>query len=197
MLKTIGSLNLTLRELKTDEVVGGSSKADDRNLSKFKKSKNTKSGIQTYIGTTEEPIFLTSGAKEAFNQFRKVFIKAPILRHFDPEYCIQIEINVPDYAIRGVLSQLTSDHLTSDQGQWHPVAYFLRKMIPAETRYKTHDDELLAIVKAFKTWKHYLEACKHEVLALNDHNNLSRFMDMKSLSSCQVRWAQALYRYQV
>ena len=68
-------------------------------------------------------------------------------------------------------------------------------MIPAETRYETHDGELLAIVKAFKTWRHYLEGCKHEVLVLTDHNNLCRFIDTKSLSSRQVRWAQELSRY--
>ena len=79
--------------------------------------------------------------------------------------------------------------------QWHPVAFFSRKMIPAETRYETHNGELLAIVEAFKTWQHYLEGCKHKVLVLTDHNNLRRFMDTKSLSSRQVRWAQELSRY--
>ena len=60
-------------------------------------------------------------------------------------------------------------------------------MIPAETKYKTHDSELLAIVKAFKTWRHYLEEFQHGVLILTDHNNLSRFMKTKRLSSRQVR----------
>ena len=83
----------------------------------------------------------------------------------------------------------------SDFGQWHPIAYFSRKMISAETRYKTHNAELLAIVKAFKTWRHYLEGCKHEIFVLTDHNKLRRFMDTKSLSFCQVRWAQELLRY--
>ena len=68
-------------------------------------------------------------------------------------------------------------------------------MIPAKTQYETHDGELLAIVKAFKTCRHYLESCKHEVLVLTDHNNLHHFMDTKSLSSQQVRWAQELSRY--
>ena len=68
-------------------------------------------------------------------------------------------------------------------------------MIPAETRDKTHDGELLAIVKAFKIWRHYLEGCKYKVLVLTDYNNLCRFMDTKSLSSRQVRWAQELSRY--
>ena len=45
------------------------------------------------------------------------------------------------------------------------------------------------------TWHHYLKGCKHEVLVLTDHNNLHRFMDTKSLSSRQVRWAQEFFQY--
>ena len=47
MSKTTRLSNLTLKELETDddEVVGGDGKADDKNLSKSKKSKNTKSEI--------------------------------------------------------------------------------------------------------------------------------------------------------
>ena len=56
-------------------------------------------------------------------------------------------------------------------------------MIPAETCYETYDGKLLAIVEAFKIWKHYLDGCKHKVLVLSNHNNLRQFMDTKSLSS--------------
>ena len=68
-------------------------------------------------------------------------------------------------------------------------------MIFAETCYETYNNEFLIIIKAFKTWKHYLESCKHEVLVFTDHNNLRRFMDTKSLSSRQVHWALELSRY--
>ena len=68
-------------------------------------------------------------------------------------------------------------------------------MIPAKTRYETHNGELLAIIEAFKTWRHYLEGWKHEVLVLTDHNNLCRFMDTKTLSFRQVRLAQELSHY--
>ena len=104
-------------------------------VQKLSKSKKTESG------------FLTPGARKAFIKLRQAFIKVPILHHFDLERHIRVETNASGYAIGGVLSQLTSDNL----GQWHPVAFFLRKMIPAETRYETHDGELLAIVEAFKT----------------------------------------------
>ena len=72
----------------------------------------------------------------------------------------------------------------SDFDQWHSVAYFFRKMISTKTYYKTHDDEFLAIIETFKTWRYYLEGCNHKVLVLTDHNNLHWFIDMKSLSSC-------------
>ena len=100
------------------------------------------------------------GAREAFNQLKQAFTKVLILRHFDSECHIQIETDALSYAIGGVLSQLNSDQVTldsksiltkSDFGQWYPVAYFFRKMISAETRYKTYDSEPLAIVEAFKT----------------------------------------------
>ena len=117
--------------------------------------------------------FLTLEAKLAFIKLRQAFFKAPILYHFDLERHIQIETDLSGYAIGGVLSQLISD----DSSRWHLMAFFSRKMIPAETRYKTHNDELLAIVKAFKTWRYYLEGSQHEVLVLIDHNNLRRFMD--------------------
>ena len=125
--------------------------------------------------------FLTPKAKLAFSRLRQAFTEAPILHHFDPERYIRIETDASGYAIGGILSQLTPD-----SGQWHPVAFFSRKMIPAETRYETHDQELLAIVEAFKTWRHYLEGCKFEVLILTNHNNLCQFMDTKSLSFRQV-----------
>ena len=62
-------------------------------------------------------------------------------------------------------------------------------MIPAKTWYKTYDGKFLAIVEAFKTWRHYLEGCKHKILVFTDHNNLRCFMDTKSLSFRQVRLA--------
>ncbi len=57
-------------------------------------------------------------------------------------------------------------------------------MIPIETRYKTHDQELLAIIEAFKTWYHHLKGCIYKVFVPIDINNLHWFMDTKNLSSC-------------
>ena len=123
--------------------------------------------------------------QKAFIGLRQVFIKAPILYHFDPKSHIRVETDVSGYVISGVFSQLTSDN----SSQWHLVAFFSRKMIPTEIRYETHNGELLAIVEAFKTWKHYLEGSQHKVLVLINYNNLRGFIKTKNLSSRQVCWA--------
>ena len=128
--------------------------------------------------------YLTPKARLEFNKLRKTFTKAPILQHFDPECHIEIKIDVTSCAIGEVLSQLILD----DLGQWHLVAYYSRKMILVKTWYKTHDSKLLAIVEAFKTWRHYLEGCKYKVLILTNYNNLCHFMDTKSLSFRHVHW---------
>ena len=66
------------------------------------------------------------------------------------------------------------------------MVFISQKIIPAKTQYESHNSKLLAIIEVFKTWKHYLEGCKHEVLVLTDYNNLEYFIDIKSLSSKQI-----------
>jgi hypothetical protein len=65
-------------------------------------------------------------------------------------------------------------------------------MTPAERNYDTHDGELLAVVEAFKHWRHYLEGATHEVTLFTDHHNLEGFMTTKTLSRRQARWAEWL-----
>ena len=133
--------------------------------------------------------FLTPEAYEAFIRLRNAFLEAPVLMHFDPSKPIRVETDASDKALGAILCQQDKD------GHWHPVAYNSRKLIPAERNYETHDKELLAIVHAFKVWRHYLQGARHDILVLTDHRNLSRFMTTTSLSQRQVRWAQELSRY--
>ena len=77
--------------------------------------------------------FLAPGARQAFNELRQAFIETSILHHFDPDCHIQIKTDVLSYIIGKVLSQLTSDNLN----QWHLVAFFSKKRIPAIFNIKT------------------------------------------------------------
>ena len=168
-------------------------------LAKSGKKLSTNRNSPNFGATKAELSFLTSDARTAFNHWRLAFIKAPIFWYFDLECHIWIETDISGYAIGGVLSQLTSG-TSSDKvvtkanlGWWHLVAFFSRNMILAETWYKTHNIKFLAIVEAFKTWRHYLKSYKYKVFVFIDHNNFCHFMDTKSLSSRQVYWTQKFF----
>lgn len=85
--------------------------------------------------------YLTLEAKQAFTQLRQALTMVPILHHFDSECYIQIKTDTSDYATDDILSQLAFN-----LGQWNSIVFFSRKKIPAKTKYKTHNSELLAIV---------------------------------------------------
>ena len=97
--------------------------------------------LQNLIQNLAYQQYLTLKARKAFIQLKQAFIKAPILQPSDSKYHIQIQINALSFAIGKVLSELNFDWIApnssnlarSDFGQWHPVAYFSRKMIPAKT----------------------------------------------------------------
>ena len=71
--------------------------------------------------------FLTPETKLAFLQLRQAFTKALIFYYFDLKSYNRIKTNAFGYTIGGILSQLTSG-----SGQWQPIAFFSRKIIPAE-----------------------------------------------------------------
>jgi len=131
----------------------------------------------------------SSQAQAAFDELKRRFTTAPVLRHFDPKLPIRVHTDASGFAISGILSQL------HDDSQWHPVAFFFRKCIPAECNYGTPDLEMLAIVESMRHWRHYLEGAHHKIQVLSDHKNLTTFMSTKVLNRRQARWAELLADY--
>ena len=82
-------------------------------------------------------------------------------------------MSLVDHILDDILDQMIIGLVTMalNLSWWHPVTYYLQKMIPDKTQYKTHNGKLLIIVEAFKTWWHYLKGCKHKVLVFVDYNN--------------------------
>ena len=101
---------------------------------------------------------MTNEVRKAFKRLKNTFSSAPVLQHFDPSKLIRIEMDTLGFAIVDILSQLGDLTLGRwSDTHWHPVVFWSRKIIPAKCNYDTHDKELLAIVKTFKHWRHYLK----------------------------------------
>lgn len=145
-------------------------------------------------GRKSGPFEWTVEAQDSFDELKRAFTQAPILTHFDPVKKIRVETDASKFAVAGRMSQQSEDPLGAKK-HWHPVAFWSRKLTGAERNYSTHDGELLAIVGAFKQWRHYLEGARHTIEVVTDHNNLRYFMETKYLESRQARWAMYLAAY--
>lgn len=142
-------------------------------------------------GKKTGPFKLTPDAEHAFRMLQECFTKAPLLRHFDPGRMSQVETDASGNGLSGILSQ-PGDETDTLRISWHPVAFYSRKLIPAERNYMTGDSEMLAIVASFEEWRHYLESPAFTVRVLCDHQNLQSFMTTKKLNRRQARWAEFL-----
>ena len=111
----------------------------------------------------------------------------PVLCTFRNGEPVRIETDASDLAIGACLCQ-------QKDGKWHPVAYYSRKMSPAEQNYDIHDKELLAVVCSLQHWRVYAESCS-ELTIFTDHKNLVGFTTTKELNRRQVRWSELLGQY--
>jgi hypothetical protein len=68
------------------------------------------------------------------------------------------------------------------------VSFLSKALHPVEHNYKIHDVKMLAIIRGFKEWRHYLEGARHSIKVLTDHKNLKYFCVAQKLNRRQARW---------
>lgn len=144
-------------------------------------------------GKKTGPFLFTREARKAFDELKAAFRREPLLRHFDPQRPIRLETDASLFAAGAVLSQPWDDS-DGNGKQWHPIAFWSFKFESAECNYGTPDQEMLAIVRAFKHWRQYLEGALHPVEVMTDHANLRSFMQptTKIAQRRHVRWIEFL-----
>ncbi len=125
----------------------------------------------------------TSEARESFEKFRKIFLTTLLLCHFDSNRKIKLETDASDFVISKIISQLNEVI-----EQWHFITYWFRKNTFAERNYDADEFKMLAIVKACKQWRHYVEDVKHQILIIINHVNLRTFFITKILSKKKIKW---------
>ena len=125
------------------------------------------------------------GEKEeaAFRKLKEEMESTQVLALPDVDKPFVIHTDASGYATGAVLQQ--------DQGRGlQPVAYLSEKMIQAEMNYPTHEQEMLAVVKACDHWRHLLWG--QEVTVYSDHASLKHFFGQRQLSKRQARWLEQL-----
>ena len=137
---------------------------------------------------TKEGVKFEWGARQqqAFEKLKAAIVNGPVLILPDPSRPFVVHTDASGFAVGAVLQQ--------DQGHGlQPIAFMSKKMLDAETRYPTHEKELLAIMHALSTWRHYLSGAKFRVLT--DHKSLQFFKTQPVLSGRQARWADTIANF--
>ncbi|MBW0493809.1 hypothetical protein O181_033524 [Austropuccinia psidii MF-1] len=131
------------------------------------------------------PFPLNEESLRQFNQLKEAFSTAPILSHLNPSLCTIVETHASDYALRAVLSQV------SDSGK-HPIAFDSHNLLPEELNYEYHDNKLLGIVWALKSWRAFLLSLSSSFEVLTSQSLLQYFMTSKILPHHQAHWDEFL-----
>ena len=143
----------------------------------------------TWLTWKDAPWNFSDNCQRSFNRLKEAFTTAPILTHYQPGTPITIETDASDYVIASILS------ITCSNGEIRPVAFYSHTLTVPELNHDTHDKELLAIFKAFKTWRHYLEGSASLVDVVTNHKNLEYFSTSKVLTCWQARWSEYLCQF--
>ncbi|KAM4065234.1 reverse transcriptase (RNA-dependent DNA polymerase) [Hirsutella rhossiliensis] len=128
-------------------------------------------------------------ANEAFECIKTTITQEPVLTTFDPERQIELETDASDFALGAQIGQ------KDDEGRLRPIAFYSKKLHGAELNYPIYDKEFLAIIQAFKEFRHYLLGSKHKIKVYTDHKNISHFATTQQLNGRQIRWAECLSEF--
>ena len=120
--------------------------------------------------------------EEAFAALKHQLTQAPILALPNFAKSFEIECDASNVGIGAVLLQ-----------EGHPIAYFSEKLSGAALNYSTYDKELYALVRALKTWQHYL--LPREFVIHSDHESLKYLKGQGKLNKRHAKWVEFLEQF--
>ncbi len=125
------------------------------------------------------PFKWTEEHQQAFDDMKRIIAKETLLTYPNFSKPFQIHTDASDLQLGACISQ-----------DGKPLAFYSRKMNPAQTRYTTTEQELLSIVETLKEFRTILLG--QQITIYTDHKNLT----YKTLTSNRVlRWRLYIEEY--
>jgi hypothetical protein len=126
----------------------------------------------------------TQKCQEAFEELKDRLTTAPVLVLPDVHKPFLVYCDASYTGLGCVLMQ-----------EGRVVAYSSRQLKIHERNYPTHDLELVAVVHALKTWRHYLYGQKCDIYT--DHKSLKYIFTQSELNMRQQRWLELIKDYEL
>ncbi|KMQ89105.1 pol polyprotein [Lasius niger] len=122
----------------------------------------------------KSPITWSKDLEEAFQKCKESLARATMIAHPKPETEITLTTDASDRAMGAVIQQRSGE-------EWQPLAFFSKKLNPAQQKYSPYDRELLAIYAAIKHYRHMLEGRNFTVFT--DHKPITYAFQQDPLHS--------------
>ena len=124
----------------------------------------------------------TAKENEAFNELKKRLMSGPLLVLPYLKITFEVHCDASNDSLGVVLSQ-----------EGHPIAYESHRLQAQERSLGIYEKEILAVIRALDTWKHYLLGTPF--IIQTDHQSIKYFMTQTKLSDKQMRWANFLSQF--
>ena len=105
----------------------------------------------------------SDAARHAFASLKQAISNIAFIKYYEPQVPLSLTTDASDVAVGAVLQQFT-------QREWRPLAFFSKRLMPAESRYSAFGRELLAVYLAIRHFRHMLEG--REFIVFTDHKPL-------------------------
>ena len=128
----------------------------------------------------------TQEHRDAFEQLRTALISHPVLTSPEEAKPFTLHTDASGIGIGAVLSQ-------DINGTDKPIAFYSRRLKPAEARYSVTEQECLGVVEAVRHFRVYLSGRPFRVVTY--HRSLVYLHAMKDENGRLTRWALALQPY--
>ena len=141
------------------------------------------------------PLYAITGKKafkwdeeqeQAFQNLKEAMTNTKVLAYPIPDGQFILDCDASGVAIAGVLSQI-------QDGVEKPINFASAALTPEQRRYCTTRQELLAIVRFTRQFRHYLLG--RPFLVRTDHSSLTWLMRFKHIEGQLARWLEELSRY--
>jgi len=127
----------------------------------------------TQLTRKDQPFSWTDECEVCFEDMKRRLTTAPILVIPDTAKTFEVYCDASYQGLDCVLMQ-----------EKRPIAYASCQLKVHEKNYPTHDLELVAVVFALKTWRHYLYGAQFQVFS--DHKSLKYLFDQKELNETET-----------
>lgn len=132
----------------------------------------------------------TPQCQQAFQALKSALCAHPVLRTPDFNHPFKLACDASDRAVAGVLLQ------GDEEGIDHPIAYYSKKLNPAQTNYSTIEKELLSIILSLEHFSFYILP-SDPLTIITDHKPLKHLASFKHKNQRLTRWSLFLQNFNI